>query len=152
MGMTHPAVSGRYAQRLRLSHPGPITPTVDLKSVKVLVVDDDPFIREVVTVMLRLAGAKVAVAESAPEALDMLVHLRPQVLVSDIRMPGEDGYALLRKVRKLPEEEGGATPAIAITAFGQEEDRGRALAAGFQMHMTKPLDPDELQRAVGSLV
>jgi CheY-like chemotaxis protein len=145
-------LKGFYARRLRVAHPGPIVSPVELKNVNVLVVDDDPFIREVVQVMLRLAGARVAVAESAPEAFDMLQRLRPDVLISDIRMPGEDGYSLMRKVRELPADDGGATPAIAITAFGQEEDRSRAQAAGFQVHLTKPLDPDELREAIRSLV
>jgi CheY-like chemotaxis protein len=146
------ALAGQIARRLRLVHPGPIATPLDLKHVKVLVVDDDPFIREVITVMLRLAGAMVAVAESATEGFDMLMHLRPDVLVSDIRMPGEDGYSLMRRVRELPPEHGGHTPAIAITAFGQEEDRFRAQKAGFQLHLTKPLDPEELRDAIRSLV
>jgi CheY-like chemotaxis protein len=145
-------LQGRVARRLRLVHPGPLVTPQDLKHVKVLVVDDDPFIREVVTVMLRLAGALVAVAESAAEGFDMLMHMRPDVLVSDIRMPGEDGYSLMRRVRKLAPELGGHTPAIAITAFGQEEDRARAERAGFQLHLTKPLDPEELREAIRSLV
>jgi len=143
---------GQFARRLRLVHPGPILSPQDLKHVKVLVVDDDPFIREVVTVMLRLAGALVAVAESAAEGFDMLMHLRPDVLITDIRMPGEDGYSLLRRVRKLAPELGGHTPAIAITAFGQDEDRTRAERAGFQLHLTKPLDPEELREAIRALV
>ncbi len=147
------AASGAYARRYRLAGgPRPLSHPADLRGLRVLVVDDDPFIREVLTVMLRLSGAKVIVVGSAEEALATLVRCRPDVLVSDIRMPGEDGYCLLRKVRDLAPAEGGATPAIAITAFGQKEDQARALAAGFQLHLTKPLDPGQLAGAIKSLV
>lgn len=146
-------LKGVFARRYRLATgPRQLTRPADLQGLRVLVVDDDPFIREVLTVMLRLSGAKVIVVGSAPEGLSTLLRCRPDVLVSDIRMPGEDGYSLIRKVRALSPEQGGSTPAIAITAFGQEEDRARARAAGFQLHLTKPLDPQELAGAIKSLV
>jgi CheY-like chemotaxis protein len=83
-------------------------------------------------------------AESAAQALQCLPVEKPDVLMSDIGMPVEDGYALIRQVRALPEERGGNVPAIALTAFARAEDRRRALLAGFQMHLAKPVEPSEL--------
>jgi CheY-like chemotaxis protein len=94
----------------------------------------------------------VVLAESAERAFALLQETRPAVLVCDVGMPEEDGYALLRRVRNLPAERGGTTPAIALTAFARGEDRVRALRAGFQMHLAKPIDPAELVLVLLSLV
>ncbi|HEU4408414.1 MAG TPA: response regulator [Polyangiaceae bacterium] len=115
-----------------------------LEGLRVLVVDDEPDVRELIETILSTRGAAVTTAESAPEGLELLRAERPDVLVSDISMPGEDGYSLLRKVRKLAPEAGGATPALALTAFARPEDRTQALLAGFTMHLAKPADPNEL--------
>ena len=90
-------------------------------------------------------------ALSAPEALNVLREWRPDVLVSDIEMPGEDGYALIRKVRALDPSEGGRTPAVALTAYGRTQDRIRSLAAGYSMHVPKPVDPGELTAIIASV-
>ncbi len=95
--------------------------------------------------------AEVVTAGSAAEAFDVLRRERPQVLVSDIGMPGEDGYALIRRVRALEQEEGGRTPAIALTAYARAEDRVNAIMAGFDMHVAKPVEPAELIAMVASL-
>ena len=119
-----------------------------LQDVSVLVVDDEEDTREAMAIGLGRHGARVATASSASEALDALARERPQVLVADIGMAGEDGYALLRKVRALPSERGGATPAIALTGYASQQDRVDALRAGFQMHVSKPVTPAELAAAV----
>jgi CheY-like chemotaxis protein len=96
-------------------------------------------------------GAEVIATASAPEALDALERHSPDVLVSDIAMPDQDGYELIQQVRERGPEEGGRIPAIAVTACASAEDRVRALSSGFQMHMAKPIDPDEMIAVVASL-
>jgi PAS domain S-box-containing protein len=123
-----------------------------LDGVHVLVVDDEPDARELLTEILRCAGADVVAVGSAAEALDRLHGATAHVLVSDIGMPDEDGYSLIHKVRELDTESGGAVPAIALTANARAEDRSLALAAGFQMHMAKPIDPGELTRTIAQMV
>ena len=127
-------------------------PAPSLQDVSVLVVDDETDTREAMAIGLGRHGARVATASSASEALGALARERPQVLVADIGMAGEDGYALLKKVRALPAERGGATPAIALTGYANPQDRVDALRAGFQIHVSKPVTPAELAAAVASLV
>jgi CheY-like chemotaxis protein len=122
-----------------------------LTDLRVLVVDDEEDARALLLTVLEQCGASVMVVASASEALDALAEYRPDVLVSDIGMSGEDGYDLIRKVRALTEEEGGKLPAVALTAYAGEEDRKQALAAGFEMHLAKPVDPEELAAAISSL-
>ena len=93
----------------------------------------------------------VTVVPSAAEALEAVRRERPDVLLSDVEMPGEDGYAFIAKVRALPPEEGGRTPAAALTAYARMEDRTKALRAGFQLHVPKPVDPAELVAVVANL-
>jgi CheY-like chemotaxis protein len=114
----------------------------------VLVVDDQATVREVVTLLLEDSGARVTAVPGVPEALEALERERPNVLLSDIQMPGEDGYALIRKVRALPPDRGGQTPAAALTGLGTFADRARALRAGFQDHVAKPFDARQLARIV----
>ena len=121
-----------------------------LNGVTVLVVDDDPESRELVTVFLEDAGALVFSADSAAEALKLLEHERVDVLVADIAMPGEDGYALIRKVRAL-ESRNAKTPAAALTAFSSKRDEQRSLEAGFQLHLSKPVESGSLVEAVANL-
>ncbi len=123
-----------------------------LQGVRVLVVDDEPDARELVKRVLENCDATVLTASTAAEALDAVVRERPNVLVSDIGMPGEDGYALIRKVRALDKETGGATPAVALTAYARSEDQAAALAHGFQVHVTKPIEPAALVMTVAKLV
>jgi PAS domain S-box-containing protein len=126
-----------------------------LEGVWALVVDDELDARELVTTLLRQYGAKVTAVSSASEALTVLEksegNSQPDVLVSDISMPDVDGYELIRQLRELPAEQGGRIPAIALTAYGRSIDRIRALSAGFQMHMPKPVEPAELATVVASL-
>ncbi len=119
--------------------------------VRVLVVDDDVDARELARRLLEHAGATVETAQSCGAALAALGRGRFDVLVSDIGMPGEDGYELIRQVRALPTDRHGAIPAVALTAYARTEDRVKALRAGFHMHATKPVDPVELVAAVASL-
>lgn len=119
-----------------------------LKGLRVLVVDDERDTREILAVMLGRFGAEVRTGGSVAEGLRMLKSWRPDLLVSDIGMPGEDGYAFIGKLRALAEEEGGQTPAIALTAFASSQDRQKALERGFQVHLAKPVEPVELARMV----
>jgi len=123
-----------------------------LAGVKILVVDDAAESRELVRMVLAGAEAEVVTASSVDEALALLDAARPDVIVSDIGMPARDGYELMRVVRRLPAERGGNTPAVAMTAFARSEDRMRAMLAGFQVHVTKPIEPYELIVIVASLV
>jgi CheY-like chemotaxis protein len=117
---------------------------------RVLVVDDEAEARMLIERILRRCNVQVTTAQSADEAMELLRVERPNFLLSDIGMPGEDGYGLLRRVRALPPEQGGDTPAVAITAFAPSEGRRRALMAGFQMHVPKPVEPAELIAIVTS--
>jgi PAS domain S-box-containing protein len=128
-----------------LGHPGV------LSGVRVLVVDDEADARELLTLVLVPQGAEVRACSSAREALEILRSWRPEVLVSDIGMPDEDGYALIRKVWAIPREGGGQIPAIALTAYAKAADRSRAVLHGFQLHVAKPVEPAELAAAVANL-
>jgi signal transduction histidine kinase len=130
----------------------PIEP-VDLGGVRVLLVDDEPDAREVISQILRRCGALVKTAGSAREALNVfgVEAGGVDVLVSDIAMPDEDGYFLIRELRGRAPEQGGTVPAVALTAYAREEDRQRALAAGFQSHLAKPVEPCDLAQAIASL-
>jgi PAS domain S-box-containing protein len=122
-----------------------------LEGLRLLVVDDEPDFRELVTMMLGQYGAVVKAAASAAEALSYVESWKPDVLVADIGMPGEDGYGLIRKVRALSPEKGGSTPALALTAYTRAEDRLHALSAGYQIHLAKPITGTELAAAVANL-
>ncbi|HEY9380712.1 MAG TPA: ATP-binding protein, partial [Burkholderiales bacterium] len=115
-----------------------------LHGLKVLVVDDEADARALLHRILSEYGAKVLTASNAGDALECLLRERPTIIVSDIGMPHTDGYALIGQIRALPPEFGGRTPAIALTAFARPEDRRRALVAGFQLHLAKPVDPEAL--------
>jgi PAS domain S-box-containing protein len=128
-----------------------LEPLADLSGLRVLVVDDEADSLEFLDASLSGCGAEVRAVTSVAEALEQLQEFRPDVLVSDIGMPHEDGYALMRKVRALGPEQGGAIPAAAVTAYARSEDRLRALLAGFQSHIAKPVEPAELAAVVASL-
>ncbi len=123
-----------------------------LEGLRILVVDDEIDTREVVAAALGQAGADVAAVASASAAMELIPRWKPHVLVSDIGMPGEDGYALIRKVRALGSEHGGDIPAVALTAFARMPDRMKVLSAGYQMHVPKPVEPMELATVIASLV
>lgn len=116
--------------------------------MRVVIVDDDPDARELLSTLLRQRRAEVFVAQCAAEALALVRRELPDVLVSDIAMPEEDGYMLVGKLRALSEEEGGRTPALAVTAYAARSDRERALEAGFDGHIAKPIDVDRLVAAL----
>jgi signal transduction histidine kinase/ActR/RegA family two-component response regulator len=122
-----------------------------LDGVKVLLVDDDPDNLQILSVMLTEQKAKVQAAACASEALQTLQWFKPDVLVSDLAMPGEDGYSLIAKVRALEAGSGEQTPAVALTAYVRVEDRARALSAGFNMFVPKPVEPSELIAAIANL-
>ncbi len=122
-----------------------------LDGVHVIAVDDEPDARALVQEVLTRCGATVALAASAGDALAMVRHEPPDVVVADVGMPGEDGYTFIKKMRALPADQGGRTPALALTAFAGSEDRLRALSAGFAMHLPKPVDPVALAWAVRTL-
>ena len=124
---------------------------LDLAGIRVLVVDDEPDSRVLVERVLAQCGAVVVTASSANDGLEKLREFRPHVLVSDIGMPITDGYQFIRDVRSLEETEGGRTPAVALTAFARSEDRMRAMLAGYQVHVAKPIEPQELAVTVRSL-
>ncbi|APR84956.1 two-component sensor histidine kinase [Minicystis rosea] len=131
--------------------PSPMSARDALDGVKVLVVDDEPDARDLVCRFLADCDAEVVCVGSASEALDTLPSFRPDVLVSDIGMPDLDGYHLMRSVRALAPARGGDTPAVALTAFARDEDRLHALRAGYQVHLTKPVDQTELVVVVANL-
>jgi PAS domain S-box-containing protein len=126
-------------------HPGSLT------GVRVLVVDDEADARELFTAVLERQGAEVRTSAAAREAFELLRSWRPDVLVSDIEMPDDDGYTLIQQVRALPPESGGRIPAVALTAYARVTDRSRALREGFHLHVTKPVEPAELAAAVANL-
>jgi PAS domain S-box-containing protein len=136
----HPSVGGNVAGRIPA-----------LAGLRVLVVDDERDAREIVAVILGEAGAEIITASTAREALDLIEQFKPDILITDIGMPGESGYDLIRMVRQLPADKGGGIPAIALTAYARMQDRLQILSAGFQMHVPKPIEPIELATVVASL-
>ena len=115
-------------------------------------VDDEADTRELLRIGIGQCGADVATAGSAQEALEAIAEEMPDLLISDIGMPGEDGYELIKKVRALPAGRGRKIPAIALTAYARTEDRLRALRAGYQMHIPKPVELAELVAVIASLI
>ncbi|OUL27393.1 hypothetical protein BV378_11575 [Nostoc sp. RF31YmG] len=124
----------------------------DLNGIQVLVVDDEPDSREFIAFVLEQAGADVMTAATADEALKILMQSQPDVLLSDIGMPDTDGYMLMQQVRALPKEQGGQVKAIALTAYAGDFNQQQALSAGFQQHVSKPVEPEVLVRAIASLL
>jgi CheY-like chemotaxis protein len=124
---------------------------LDLHDVEILVVDDDADTREFVAFLLEQYGARVRAVGSASEALTALTQALPDVLLSDIGMPDVDGYMLMQQVRTLPPEQGGQIPAIALTAYAGEINHQQAITAGFQSHLSKPVEPAELVDEITSL-
>ena len=139
------------AARLSPSPTEPFEIREELKDLKVLVVDDEEDARDLLVAVLEKCGAIVAFAGSAAEAMEKFLLDRPDVLISDIGMPGEDGYELIRKVRALDHAAGANIPAAALTAYARAEDRRKALDAGFMMHLPKPVEPAELVAVVANL-
>jgi PAS domain S-box-containing protein len=124
----------------------------ELDGLKILVVDDDPDTCDMIRAAFERCGSRVKISVSAPGGLALVEEWQPDVLVADISMPDMDGYQLIRHVRARGAQAGGQTPAVALTALTRVEDRVKALSAGFQMHVPKPVEPDELRAVVASLV
>jgi CheY-like chemotaxis protein len=124
---------------------------VRLDGIRVLVVDDEPDTREVMAHALEACGARVTLASSAREALEILERSDVDVLLSDVAMPEEDGYTLIRKVRASPAGRISAIPAAAVTAHARDDERQRALSAGFHVHLAKPIELGQLARTVETL-
>jgi PAS domain S-box-containing protein len=136
--------------RLMLANPETFTEE-KLKDLRILVVEDDPDTRDLLQTILERCGATVRTAASSNAALAEIAQGIPDVLISDIGMAGENGYELIKKVRSLEPERGGRVPAVALTAYAAAADRRRALLAGFQTHLAKPVEPDELLAVIASL-
>lgn len=122
-----------------------------LEGLRVLVVEDDADSRTLVSMMLKRQGAEVLAVGTADEAMSTIALESADVLISDIGMPDQDGFELIRKIRKLPAERGGSIPAIALTGYATAKDRERAFAEGFQTHLPKPIEPAELVNAIAAL-
>ncbi|HEY9621287.1 MAG TPA: PAS domain-containing protein [Crinalium sp.] len=122
--------------------------SLNLSGIKILIVDDEPDTRELVAFILEQRGAQVTITTSAHEALLILPQAKPDILLSDIGMPEMDGYMLIRQVRMLAPEQGGRIPAIALTAYAGDTNQQQVLAAGFQTHISKPIEPEELVQAI----
>ena len=143
-----PASTGREEQREVAPSPPAVEAAagavVRLDGVRVLIVEDEADTREALSLIVSQAGAAVTAVATTAAALAAFTAARSDLLLCDIGLPTEDGYVLIRKLRALPAEEGGATPAVALTAFAQASDRARAVAAGFDTHVAKPIEPDRL--------
>jgi CheY-like chemotaxis protein len=138
-------------RRIAATTASPALASTRLDDVRVLVVDDTDDGRALTSLVLTQAGASVTAVPSVREALAILERERPDALVSDIGMPDEDGYALIRQIRQHEAVHGGFLPAVALTGYSRSSDRARILAAGYQMHITKPLDPVALTLAIATV-
>jgi CheY-like chemotaxis protein/nitrogen-specific signal transduction histidine kinase len=147
--------SGREATTGPMASPSGVSAEfvpVSLLGLRVAVVEDEADTRDMIEHLLGLCEAEVRTAASASEGLELVRTWRPDLLISDIGMPNRDGFAFIRDVRALPRDQGGAVPAIALTGYAGVEDRVRVLATGFQMHIAKPVEPEEFVAVVASVV
>jgi len=149
---TFPLLTGR-TDPITVTHSGEMSALEiqSLDGLRVLLVDDEAEAREIISTVITRTGGEVTACKSASEALAMLLEWKPDVILSDIAMPDEDGYSFIGKVRSLPREKGGATPAAALTAYARDVDRSQALAAGYQMHIAKPIAATQLVTIVARL-
>ena len=122
--------------------------TLDLEGVHILIVDDEPDARDLLRAMLANTGARISEGDSAAEALRIFAEDRPDIILADVAMPGQDGYSLMRRLRGLPDGEGNQVRAVAVSAYARREDRQRALKAGFNEHVCKPVQPHDLFEAL----
>jgi PAS domain S-box-containing protein len=146
---TESTASGSEALLVELDADGKLAHQLD--GLRILAVDDEPDAREFLKTALEQHGARVAIAASAQEALQLMETIELDVLISDIGMPIQDGYTLIQKIRSLPPEKGGQIPAVALTAYARESDRLQAIAAGFQLHLSKPIELTQLITTVVKL-
>jgi CheY-like chemotaxis protein len=149
---TFPLLADR-ADSIAVSHSAEaiVSDLRSLDGLRVLLVDDEPEAREIISTVITRTGGEVTACTSAGEALAKLLEWKPDVILSDIAMPDEDGYSFIGKVRSLPREKGGETPAAALTAYARDVDRREALAAGYQMHIAKPIGASQLVTMVARL-
>jgi signal transduction histidine kinase/ActR/RegA family two-component response regulator len=154
-GATFSATFPLIAER---AEPAAVTPAVDcstdnqtLDGLRVLLVDDEAEAREIISTVITRTGGEVRTCKSASEGLSKLVEWKPDVILSDIAMPDEDGYSFIQQVRTLPRDKGGETPAAALTAYARDVDRRQALAAGYQMHIAKPISASQLITMIARL-
>ncbi len=147
--VTFPLMADRAP--VTMSHTPEISETYSLDGLKVLLVDDEPEARQIISTVITRTGAEVKSCKSAHEALVKLSEWKPDVILSDIAMPGQDGYSFIRQVRSLPRDKGGDTPAAALTAYARDIDRRQALAAGYQMHIAKPIAASQLVTMIARL-
>lgn len=126
-------------------------PLREIRGLRVLIVDDDEDTRDILEMILTDAGAVVASADSVHRAFELLVSTRPQIIISDIEMPFENGHSFLRNLRSVLDEDGGQTPAIALTGCTSPEDRARVLASGFNLHIAKPTTSGAVLRALADI-
>jgi len=132
--------------------PNPDNGSNQLEGIRLLIVDDDVDTSTMLSFALQSSGAEIRTSSSVSDALDSIGHWQPNALLTDINMPGEDGYSLIKRLRNMPSEKSASIPAIALTAMARPEDGDLALASGFQMHIPKPVDIEELTRAIATLV
>jgi len=151
LGQAEAAAEAPVLRPGRQPRRGPAEPQW-LAGATILFVDDQPDARELVDTLLSRHGARVVAVDTAAQALRAIKSVVPDVLISDIGLPDEDGYALMRRVRALDPSKGGAVPAIALTSYVSAEDARRAKDEGFQLHLAKPVEPDELVALVSSLL
>ena len=147
--VTFPLMTDRAP--VTMAHAPEITDTYSLDGLKVLLVDDEPEARQIISTVITRTGAEVKSCQSAHEALVKLSEWKPDVILSDIAMPEQDGYSFIRQVRSLPRDKGGDTPAAALTAYARDIDRRQALAAGYQMHIAKPIGASQLVTMIARL-
>jgi CheY-like chemotaxis protein len=122
-----------------------------ISGLKVLLIDNEPDALDLLESMLAQYGANTIIATSAMEGFNLVATARPDIIIADIGMPEKDGYQFMQEVRNLPPQEGGATPAIALTAFAHPEDRKKAIRSGYQAHLSKPFEYSELLAAIENL-
>jgi CheY-like chemotaxis protein len=130
----------------------PFAESTELQGLQILVVDDEPDAQQLLEIVLSQCGAQVTVAASASEAIEQFKQNRFDLVITDIGMPEENGYSLIEKLRSFSSERGEKIPAVALTAYARSEDRIQALRSGFQMHIAKPIEPNELIAVVAALV
>jgi CheY-like chemotaxis protein/two-component sensor histidine kinase len=148
-----PLIKDKSGRHKAEGNSSPLAPeSSPLTGIRVLVVDDDTDSREFIAFVLEQLGAQVNTVTSAGEAIATLEQSQPNILLSDIGMPNMDGYMLMRQIRAMPPEQGGQILAIALTAYAGEIDRQQALAAGFQHHLAKPVEPNELVKVILNLL
>jgi PAS domain S-box-containing protein len=150
-GLAKPLPSRAIANRVQIDGRSSTQTLPSLQGLRLLIVDDEADARDLLQTMLAPCGAEIITAATVADALIQLERQKPDLLVSDIGLPDEDGYTLIRKIRALKEDQGGKIPAIALTAYARSEDRVRALSLGYQLHVPKPVELEELAIAIASL-